>query len=142
MVRKGITIIGYAISYLLILQPSLAETDTCTQGGPDGYGAAVIAASLLSLLSLPAIIQGIPLRSKIHLMGLFHIITLILFSYKVGPVVFSTNIGGVHICGGHFGTASYLEEYLYAPVLLVALSALLFSSFLGIQKWSKGRDFA
>tara|TARA_Y100001937_G_C6877844_1_gene223417 strand:+ start:69 stop:497 length:429 start_codon:yes stop_codon:yes gene_type:complete len=142
MIRKAITAIGYAISYLLILQPSLAETDTCTQGGPDGYAAALIATSLLGVISLPAIIQGISLRSRIHLLGLFHIMTLIVFLYKVAPVVFQTNIGGVHICGGHFGYASYREEYLYAPVLFIALFSLLLSSSVGIQKWAKGRDFA
>ena len=145
VIRKAVTVFGYACSALIALQPFLAEVDPCTQGAPDGYGAAVFATILLTGLSLACILPGISLSSAVHLFGLFHAVTLGIFINKVVPILVQTNFREVHICGGQFGTASYPEEYIYAPVLFIALFSILLSSGLGIYRWQRSitsRDFA
>ena len=138
--RKITAIIGYLISGLLALQPFLAETDTCTQGAPDGFGAAIFATTIITVFSLACTGQAVPLKSRIHLLGVFHILTFVLFCYKLAPAFVLTNLQGIHICGGEFGYASDPEEFLYAPVLSLALISILMISGIGIQKWCGKRN--
>ncbi|MCB1327551.1 MAG: hypothetical protein KDK35_20100 [Leptospiraceae bacterium] len=140
--RTILAAIGYITSYLLALQPFLAEADTCTQGGPDGYGSALIASFAISLLTVPSIAQARNLATAVHWLGVFHLVTVFIYCLTVVPKLYFTNLFGIHICGTGYGAASYIEEYLYAPALLIICIVHCSLTVVGLRTWLRARDFA
>lgn len=123
--RLFLGVAGILLTYLLPALPKLAETDTCTMGGADGYLASTILALGILVLCAPAIFQLASLQTRIQLLLVGHLGTAVYFGLSILPVLWSTTLNGVHICGAAHGSPDP-EQRLYAPVLLSILGFCLF----------------
>lgn len=137
-------ILGYLISYLIILTPSMAELDPCTNGIPDGFLTSIYINFYILISFSLLVLPFVKISSKYWFFGLLHIITLAYFIFKLTNYIYFVSLKGYHICNGYQLWNDFTnpgnESYGESDFLIRLFPLLLFSSlfyFISITYVSK-----
>ncbi|PJZ84352.1 hypothetical protein CH366_11685 [Leptospira harrisiae] len=137
-------IVGYLISYLIILIPSMSELDPCTNGIPDGFLTSIYLIFYILISFSLLVLPFVKISSKYWFFGLLHIVTFAYFSFKLTNYIYFVSLKGYHICDGYHLWNDFTnpgnESYGKSDLLMRLFPLFLFSSlfyFISITYFSK-----
>jgi hypothetical protein len=137
-------ILGWALSFALLVGIAGPLFGTCTQGDDDGWLVGLLIFAPLGLSGLALAAKGAKLGPHYSWLALPHLATLVLGSQLIPLYFLKTTIGGLHVCsvreGGDFGSSPSLPQLLWAPAWLVILLTLAFVIFLYWRKDNATQD--